>query len=341
MQKSENIEKFKVNLWYLTFFVLVMAANGISVAWTTGGHNQVANVFAAKLNWSDTETRSYNSIINLSAQIGKSLGAIYGGVLIGPGRKKAFIRYNILGVASCALMQVVSVSSLVVGKFLHGFTITVVHIAANKMINETVPVYKLGVFGSAIQIATNIGYCFVLGSGLILPTDDYNPALGTAGKEFEKNRFAKEADIADQNWRIVLAFPALINALILTFYCLCIKEDSIMFNLSQGNEEGSLILINKIYDISEGSGQDSQVILSHLKKQVKKKDIKNGTNSEQSYFQALFGPQNRRGTLILSVYSLSFQWIGCNIINIFSNRIITDVNRYVPEDKKVLANSAT
>ena len=48
------------------------------------------------------------------------------------------------------MMQIVSVPTLILGKFMHGFTITVVHIAANKMLNETVPVYMMGSFGSAI-----------------------------------------------------------------------------------------------------------------------------------------------------------------------------------------------
>ena len=79
---------------------------------------------------------------------------------------------------------------------------------------------------------------------------------------------------------------------------------------------------------------------------MKKKETKNeaagtSTTKDQSYFEALFGPENLRGTIILSIYALSFQWIGCNIINIFSNRIVTDVNRYLPDSKKVLANTAT
>lgn len=34
-------------------------------------------------------------------------------------------------------------------------------------------------------------------------------------------------------------------------------------------------------------------------------------------------------------------FIGLNVLNIFSNRIITDLNEYVPDDKKILANQAT
>ena len=45
-----------------------------------------------------------------------------------------------------------------------------------------------------------------------------------------------------------------------------IKEDSIMFNLSQNKEAEAMRLIDKLYDKSE----DRQEILYTLKKQVKK-----------------------------------------------------------------------
>ena len=80
-----------MNYKFLVFYAVILAMNGVSVSWTTGGNNQTANLFSAKLNWSDDETRVYNSLINLASQIGKSLGATYGGLIIGPGRKKAFI----------------------------------------------------------------------------------------------------------------------------------------------------------------------------------------------------------------------------------------------------------
>ena len=56
---------------------------------------------------------------------------------------------------------------------------------------------------------------------------------------------------------------------------------------------------------------------------------------------SLFGQKYLKGTLILGFYSMSLQLIGCNIMNIFSNRIITDVNKNVPDSRKILANRAT
>ena len=89
---------------FLVLYVFTMAINGINVSWTTGGNNQTASLFAAKLDWTIEETRLYNSLINLASQIGKALGATYGGNIISPGRKQAYIKYNVLSMLSCVIM---------------------------------------------------------------------------------------------------------------------------------------------------------------------------------------------------------------------------------------------
>jgi hypothetical protein len=57
----------KVRKLYLLQFVLIMGLNGICVAWTTGGNNQTANIIAAKLGWSQSETRFNNTLINVAS----------------------------------------------------------------------------------------------------------------------------------------------------------------------------------------------------------------------------------------------------------------------------------
>lgn len=77
-----------------------MGINGICVAWTTGGNNQTANLFAAKLNWTADQARLNNTIINFCSQIGKTLGALCGGQIIEHGRKRVFIYGNIISICS-------------------------------------------------------------------------------------------------------------------------------------------------------------------------------------------------------------------------------------------------
>lgn len=69
------ISEFKVNYWFLILYVLSVGVNGISVAWTTGGNNQTASIFAAKLGWNSEQTRANNTLINFCSQVGKVLGA--------------------------------------------------------------------------------------------------------------------------------------------------------------------------------------------------------------------------------------------------------------------------
>ena len=49
--KKQEIPRYKVNSGILMLYVVGVALNGICQAWTTGGNNQTASVFAAKLNW--------------------------------------------------------------------------------------------------------------------------------------------------------------------------------------------------------------------------------------------------------------------------------------------------
>ena len=46
------------------------------------------------------------------------------------------------------------------------------------MINETIPVDKLGRYGPIVQVMTSIGYFTFFTFGKGLPSGDYDPALG-------------------------------------------------------------------------------------------------------------------------------------------------------------------
>ena len=52
---------------------------------------------------------------------------------------------------------------------------TVCHIASVKMLNETVPVQKLGTYGILTQVMGCLGYGIIMGMGIGLPQADYVP----------------------------------------------------------------------------------------------------------------------------------------------------------------------
>ena len=64
---SDIIKHYKINKFYVFFYALTIGINGICVAWTTGGNNQTAPIFAAKFGWSEKETMYYNTMINFSS----------------------------------------------------------------------------------------------------------------------------------------------------------------------------------------------------------------------------------------------------------------------------------
>ena len=88
---------------FVFLYILSVGIIGISVAWTTGGNNQTASIFAAKMNWNAEETRVNNTMINFASQIGKTLGAIYSARILQNGRKKPFIINNILSLITCMI----------------------------------------------------------------------------------------------------------------------------------------------------------------------------------------------------------------------------------------------
>jgi len=114
-----------INMGTLLQFIIICGLNGICVAWTTAGNNQTANVIAAKLGWSYEMTMYNNSMINVCSQMGKTVGAFYGGKLIPIGRKKVFIGGNIVALISCVMQQYLSLPVICVGKFLNGTFVTI------------------------------------------------------------------------------------------------------------------------------------------------------------------------------------------------------------------------
>ena len=49
----------------------------------------------------------------------------------------------------------------------------------------------------------------------------------------------------------MLAFPIFVQLIVLALFFMCIRTDSIMFNLSKKDSQGALYLIDKVYDSSE------------------------------------------------------------------------------------------
>ena len=153
------------------------------------------------------------------------------------------------------------------------------------MINETVPVYLLGRYGTVTNVLTALGYFLVFFFGIGLPAADYNPKL----MDDTNNMEALKANKDDNFWRLMYLFPMMINCIMILNFMLFIKTDPIMFNISHDRDDEALELIDRVYDKTE----DRHVILDKLKMQCQARSA-DGT----PFFEALCGHKYWKATLI-------------------------------------------
>lgn len=146
---------------------------------------------------------------------------------------------------SCLVMQFLWLPSLVAAKMVNGVTVTIVHIAVQKMIVETLPRNVAGQFVPIGQFFKALGYMLVLGSGLGLPSVDYHPDLPLEGE----NLTAYKLDRRELFWHFIYLFPVFVNCLMLIGYFCLIKADPIMYSIRIGDNDSALLLIDKVYAV--------------------------------------------------------------------------------------------
>lgn len=123
--------------------------------------------------------------------VGSGLGSILGGLFIGGGRRKTLFIFNFVIIISTAFMCILNFWSIIFGKLVFGFAAAVVMVAAPKMIDETVPGYKLKLFGLATNVYLSLGVTIAMAMGLWLPKPD----------DIEGMK-------ATQLWRYIFGMPA-------------------------------------------------------------------------------------------------------------------------------------
>ena len=162
--------------------------------------------------------------------IGVTVGAISGGELISSGRRRTLLIANFLAVISSVLCVFLNFWSICIGKFLFGICAGIFQVAAPKIINEVVPVYKLKFFGLLTNVYLCLAVTIAMAMGLGLPKVDQVEEM-------------KETDL----WRYIFGMPA---AIALLFYiCLftILKYDTVSYLIGHGKDEEALIMIERIY----------------------------------------------------------------------------------------------
>ena len=72
-------------------------------------------------------------------------------------RRKAFIGFNLLGIVACLISSINTFSTVIIGRFLYGFTCGVMLNITPKMLLETIPmdIYNSG-YGASTNLAIEV-----------------------------------------------------------------------------------------------------------------------------------------------------------------------------------------
>ena len=138
----------------------------------------------------------YNTMISSVGVAGLVIGSLLAGVITKYGRRKALMYSNYIVFLSTALLMVLNVYTILVGRFLLGFAGGVFICASNLYISETIPGAQREIYGIAINSGIITGLLITSLFGFILPDG------GT------------EASKTTQLWRVSVGFgliPAMIT----------------------------------------------------------------------------------------------------------------------------------
>ena len=130
--------------------------------------------------------------------------------------------------------MVLNINSILVGKFLFGFTSGVINIAAPKMLDETVPTYMLKVFGLATNAYICLGITLAMVIGFGFPNEN-----------------DLEAMKVDEFWRVVFGLPIIFCILQLFTLFSILKNDSILYHIKLGQDDKAKEVISQVYDKNE------------------------------------------------------------------------------------------
>lgn len=132
----------------------------------------------------------YHTSIGSSAVLGSSIGSLFGGKLVGYGRRKTVILVNIVCAFAVIPTMILNIYAICAGRLVFGFFAGIYQVAVPRMIEETVPLHLLPIFGTVTNLAVNGGkmLSIVIGGGIPSSSD-------------------KEASKHTNYWRFVFAVP--------------------------------------------------------------------------------------------------------------------------------------
>jgi len=136
----------KYRMW---FYVIAMSFGTLQTGWAITGNTQTGLILVAKFGWNDSETKLYNSILTNISLIGIMVGAIAGGPIISAGRRRAIFIMAAATIIGVVLTLILTLPTMVVGRFITGFAGGVYQLCGIKAVLETVPGNLIGLYGTS------------------------------------------------------------------------------------------------------------------------------------------------------------------------------------------------
>lgn len=224
----------------LVMYVLAMSIGSLQVGWAILGNTQCALILIAQFGWSESETKTYNSLLGSIGLIGVCIGSLFGGPFITGGRRRGILLFSILETIGVALTLIRTLPTMLIGRFITGWAGGIFQMCNIKAVQETPPAKWVGVYNTAPGAFLAIGVFLVAFiGGVSLPEDE---------EDYKE----------DQMWRLSYAFPMVWVVWQLLMILIWWKFEPLDYLIKQGRDEEALKFLPKIYNIPEYAMPDDE-----------------------------------------------------------------------------------
>lgn len=238
-------EKFKINWLFTSLYMATLILGVFHTAFSISGNVLTTPIFAAKLGWTEEETRINNTMISSAGIIGLAFGSFLGGKLIMSGRRRASILMNIVAIIGSLICMYLNTYTLSLGRFINGLVSGVMNTIIGKSVNEC---YE-GDLASRLSMFTNIGICvgitLAMNLNFLLPPNDAD--IETLAK--------------DEGWRFIYLMPAFLGFLEIILYLTVVREEPIAYSIMNYKDAAAIRMMRKIFKIEAESDEERDELL--------------------------------------------------------------------------------
>jgi len=202
-----------------------------------------------------------------------------------------------IGIVGCGLTMIKSVTLLCVGRVIYGYAGGIISVAANRMVDEYVPLQLFSTYSPIFSFSLNVGSLIATFSAVVLP----------------KDKATHEELAANESWRYIFGFPIVFFVIVIIGMLTIVRTDTPKF-LLQKDLEAAKESINVIYEIDEDNSEvEIDRILTFMRNFNQKE------TSTVTLKETFVSPKYKKNTWI-NIFNVIFHELsGINIIFLFSN----------------------